>query len=104
MRYDNRTTIVRILDGVYNPDTGKQKSVRTVFYDNIPCNVNPLSPARAQASFGNIYQDVTVIRLQRSNKEDLTRATHAYVDGRAYKIVKVVEYRHDIAIYANEVK
>lgn len=104
MRYDDRTTIVRLQDGAYNPNTGKRESIKTVIHDNIPCNLNPLSPARAQASFGNVYQDVTIIRLQRSNKEDLTRATHAYVDGRAYKIVKVVEYRHDTAIYANEVK
>lgn len=104
MRYDSRVTIKLLSGKKYNPDTGRTESTESVLFDNVPCNVNPLSPARAQASFGNIYQDVSVIRLQRSNKEDLTRATHAYVDGRAYKIVNVVEYRHDIAIYANEVK
>lgn len=104
MRYDERVNIVHRQDGTYNPDTGKKESTNIVLFDNVPCNVNPLSPARAQASFGNVYKDITVIRLQRSNNDDLTRATHAYVNGRAYKIVKVVEYRHDIAIYANEVK
>ncbi|WP_158260823.1 phage head completion protein [Staphylococcus hyicus] len=104
MRYDDRVNIVRKQDGAYNPDTGKKESINIVLFDNVPCNVNPLSPARAQASFGNVYQDITVIRLQRYNNDDLIRATHAYVNGRAYKIVKVVEYRHDIAIYANEVK
>uniref|UniRef100_UPI0037430796 phage head completion protein n=1 Tax=Staphylococcus agnetis TaxID=985762 RepID=UPI0037430796 len=104
MRYDERVNILRKQEGTYNPDTGKKEPTNIVLYDNVPCNVNPLSPARAQASFGNIYQDITVIRLQRSNNDDLTRATHAYVNGRAYKIVKVVEYRRDIAIYANEVK
>ncbi|MGW7931874.1 hypothetical protein ACWEWU_09470 [Staphylococcus xylosus] len=99
MRYDERV-IFEIEHAVkYNPKTSKREKYST-FSEVIACNVNPISRARKQLEFGEVENDVSVLRIIRH----LTfKPTHLTVNGIRYKILDTRIYRKETIFYIEEV-
>ncbi|EZY60615.1 hypothetical protein V060_02591 [Staphylococcus aureus R0294] len=99
MRYDDRVVFQLEQGGVYNPKTSK-KEKRLTTYEEIPCNINPISRARKHLEFGDVENDVSVLRV----KGALSYAvSHVIVRGVRYKIVDTRSYRHETSYFIEEV-
>ncbi|PAK64095.1 hypothetical protein B9K00_08650 [Staphylococcus caprae] len=100
MRYNKRVAFSKEAKSKYNPKTSQYEVSETV-YDEIPCNISPLSPQRTSLEYGDVKKDINVIRL---NGHFEPFVTHAYVKGIKYLITKKISYEHDTVFYVEEVK
>lgn len=99
MRYDDRVVFQLEQGGVYNPKTSK-KEKRLIAYEEIPCNINPISRARKQLEFGDVKNDVSVLRIKGSL---FYAVSHVIVRDIRYKIVDTRSYRHETSYFIEEV-
>ena len=100
MRYNKRVKFSKEIKGGYNPKTSKY-DVKEQVYNEVPCNISPLSPQRTNLEYGDVTKDINVIRL---NGRFEPKVTHAYIKGVKYIITKRIDYEHDTVFYAEEVK
>lgn len=100
MRYNKRVVFAKEIKGQYNPKTSKTETYEKR-YDEIPCNISPLSPSKTVVQYGDINKDINVIRL---NGRFEPTVTHAYINDTKYQITKRIDYEHDTVFYIEEVK
>lgn len=99
MRYEDRAIFQLEQVATYNPKTSK-KEKKLIVYDEIPCNVNPISRARKQFEFGDVKNDVSVLRVKESISYPVS---HVLINDIRYKIVDTRAYRHETSYYIEEV-
>ncbi|CAC8001683.1 phage-like protein [Staphylococcus aureus] len=99
MRYKDRVIFQLEQVTTYNPKTSKKENA-LITYDAIPCNINPISRARKQLEFGDVKNDVSVLRIKESISYPVS---HVLVNGIRYKIVDTRIYRHETSYYIEEV-
>ncbi|WP_342610254.1 hypothetical protein [Staphylococcus hsinchuensis] len=100
MRYSDRITFERQGAKVYNPKTSRYELTNSIRYENIPCNLSPLSRQRTALEYGDVKRDINIVRLQ---GQFLNEVTHAYIGQRQYLIVDKIVYMHDTVYYIEEV-
>lgn len=100
MRYEHRATLVKEGERRYDPDTGKYTNPKQNIYEAVPCNKSPLSAERTAVEFGEVTRDISIIRLNNHFEE---AATHVYIDGVKYQVIRAVKYRRDTVFYIEEV-
>lgn len=99
MRYEDRAVFQLEQVATYNPKTSKKENT-LITYDAIPCNINPISRTRKQLEFGDVKNDVSVLRIKESISYPVS---HVLVNGIRYKIVDTRIYRHETSYYIEEV-
>ncbi|EMJ6191479.1 TPA: hypothetical protein PP471_000232 [Staphylococcus aureus] len=99
MRYEDRAVFQLEQVATYNPKTSKKENT-LITYDAIPCNINPISRARKQLEFGDLKNDVSVLRIKESISSPVS---HVLINGIRYKIVDTRTYRHETSYYIEEV-
>ncbi|HED9457006.1 hypothetical protein GZ138_06575 [Staphylococcus aureus] len=99
MRYEDRAVFQLEQVATYNPKTSKKENT-FITYDAIPCNINPISRARKQLEFGDVKNDVSVLRIKESISYPVS---HVLINGIRYKIVDTRVYRHETSYYIEEV-
>lgn len=99
MRYEDRVIFQLEQVATYNPKTSKKENT-LITYDAIPCNINPISRARKQLEFGDVKNNVSVLRIKESISYPVS---HVLVNGIRYKIVDTRIYRHETSYYIEEV-
>ncbi len=99
LRYEDRVIFQLEQVATYNPKTSKKENA-LITYDAIPCNINPISRARKQLEFGDVKNDVSVLRVKESISYPVS---HVLVNGIRYKIVDTRIYRHETSYYIEEV-
>lgn len=99
MRYEDRAVFQLEQVATYNPKTSKKENT-LITYDAIPCNINPISRARKQLEFGDVKNDVSVLRIKESISSPVS---HVLINGIRYKIIDTKTYRHETSYYIEEV-
>lgn len=99
MRLSDRVIFCYEEKGVYNPKTSKYDVIKT-FYEEIPCNLSPISMQRIALEFGDISRKISIIRLKGQYDK---KVSHAYINDVKYKIIRPILYKHDTAFYIESV-
>nr|DAZ23496.1 MAG TPA: head closure knob [Caudoviricetes sp.] len=99
MNYKNRVTLYHRFESRYNPIT-KRKEIDKNEIEITPCNINCLTAENARIEFGEIARDINIIRIPKSI---IYSPTHASLDGKEYKVVKIKFYQHSTSLYVKEV-
>ncbi|PTK53122.1 hypothetical protein FNL11_01910 [Staphylococcus haemolyticus] len=99
MNYKDRVTLYNQSESRYNPAT-KRKEVTREYIENVVCNRNCLTAENTRVEFGEITQDINVLRIP---KVINYIPTHALIENREYKIVKVKHYQHTTSIFIREI-
>ena len=99
MRYDERVVFEVEHADKYNPKTSKKEKYST-FSEVIACNVNPVSRATKVQEFGEVENDVSVLRI---NGHLSLKPSHLSVNNIRYKIIDIRIYRKDTTFYIEEV-
>ncbi|WP_256934045.1 hypothetical protein [Mammaliicoccus sciuri] len=87
--------------GDYNPKTSKYEK-RQLIYDEIPCNLSPISTQRLVLEFGDISRKISIVRVKVKGRYDKL-VSHAHINGVKYKVIRPIFHRHDTAFYVESV-
>lgn len=99
MRLSDRVTFLCEEQGDYNPKVSKYEK-RQLIYDEIPCNLSPLSTQRLVLEFGDISRKISIVRVKGRYNEIVS---HTFINGVKYKVIRTIPYRHDTAFYVESV-
>lgn len=99
MNYKDRVTLYHRFESRYNPTT-KRKDVVKNKLETIPCNRNALTAENVRIEFGEVAKDINVIRVP---KVLVYEPTHASIEGKEYKVIKIKHYQHTTSLYVREI-
>ncbi|CAM4010131.1 hypothetical protein CD116_13520 [Staphylococcus schweitzeri] len=99
MNYKDRITLYYYSESRYNPET-KRKEINKDNLGTFACNINSLTAENVRLEFGEITKDINVVRIP---KVIGVNPTHALINSKQYKIVKVKHYQRTTSLFIKEV-
>src|SRR5699024_2744081 len=92
MRFNKRITFVTDGESYYDPNVGDWVEGKKE-YDTVPCNISSLRIDRTKELFGEIDNDIQVVRLQRPYNKQFN---YIEIDGKKQNIKHRSDYRKGV--------